>query len=134
MPVNTPQKSGEVKSKNDPDGSSHQRVGNSSEPLLEPNSQESEVPNLSKTSKSSQGSAREGPSEPPPTLEQPTQQPTKLETEDSSSLSSSSSGNKSSDEELPLKWKRKELPPPPPVKKRDRSRSPHHSRHKKSKS
>ena len=86
------------------------------------------VSNLTKTSKSSQGSAREGPSEPPPTSKQHTQQPMKPETEDSSSSSSSSSGNESSDEEVLSKGKRKELPPPPPVKKRDRSRSPHHSR------
>ena len=56
-PVNTPQKSGEAKSKNNTDWSSHRRVDKSSEPLLEPISQDSEVPNLSKTSKSSQGSA-----------------------------------------------------------------------------
>ena len=134
MPVDTPKKSEEVKSKNDPDGSSCQRVDKSSEPLLELNSQDSEVPSLRKTSKSSQGSVGEGPSEPLPTLEQSMQQPTKPETEDSSSLSSSSSGNESSDEEVPSKWKRKELPPPLSVKKRDRSQSPHHSRCKKLKS
>ena len=54
----------------------------------------------------------------------------KPETEDSSSSSSSSSGNESSEEEVLSKQKKKKLPPPPPVKKRDRSQSPHHSRHK----
>ena len=71
-PVDTPKKSGEAKSKNNLDDSSHRRVGKSSEPLLEPNLQDSEVSSLTKASKSSQGSAGEGPSEPPPKSEQPT--------------------------------------------------------------
>ena len=119
-PVDTPKKSEEAKLKNDLDGSSHRRVNKLSEPPLEPNSQDSEVSNLRKTSKSSQRSAGERPPEPPPTSEQPMQLPMKPESEDSSSSSSSSSGSESSDEEVPSKGKRKELPHPLPVKKRDR--------------
>ena len=127
MPVNAQKKSEEAKSKNDLDGSSRQRVDKSSEPPLEPKLQDSEVSNLRKTSKSSQGSAEEGPPEPPPTSEQPAQGPMKPNSEDSCSLSSSSSGSESSDEEVPSKGKRKELPPPTPVKKRDRSQSRSHT-------
>ena len=85
MPVNTPKKSEEAKSKNDPNGSSHQRVDKPPEPPLEQKqlAQDSEVSSLRKTHKSSQGSAEEGPSEPPSKSKQPTQQ-TKPESEDSS--------------------------------------------------
>ena len=123
MPVNTPKKSEEAKSKNDSDGSRCQRVDKSPEPSLELKqpAQDSEVSSLRKTHKSSQGSAEEGPSEPSSKLKQPMQQTMKPESEDSSSSSSSSSSSESSDEEVPSKEKMKELPPPPPFKKRDRS-------------
>ena len=64
MPVNTPKKSEEAKSKNNPDGSSHRRVDKSPEPPLEPkqHAPNSEVSSLRKTHESSQGSTEEGPS------------------------------------------------------------------------
>ena len=107
MPVNTPKKLEEAKSKNDPDGSSHRRVDKSPEPPLE----------LKQPAQDSE----EGPSEPPSKSKQPVQQTTKPESEDSSSFSSSSSSSESSDEEVPLKEKMKELLPSPSFKKRDRS-------------
>ena len=124
MPVNTPKKSEEAKSKNDPNGSSHRKVDKPPEPPLEQKqpTPDSEVSSLRKTHKSSQGSAEEGPSElPSKSLKQPTQQTMKPESEDSSSLSSSSSSSESSEEEVPSKEKVKELPPPLPLKKRNRS-------------
>ena len=133
MPVNTPKKSEEAKSKNDPNGSSHQRVDKPPEPPLEQKqpAPDSEVSSLRKTHKSSQGSAKEEPSELPSQLMQQTMKP---ESEDSSSSSSSSSSSESSDEEVPLKEKMKELPPPPPLKRRDKFQSPLHSRGKNLKS
>ena len=61
MPVDTPKKSEEDKSKNDPDGSSHQRVDKPPEPHVEEkqSTPDSEVSSLRKTHKLSQGSAEE---------------------------------------------------------------------------
>ena len=75
MPVDTPKKSEDAKLKNDPDGSSHQRVDKPPKPPMEEKqlALDSEVSSLRKTHKSSQGSAEEAPSEPPSQLKQSTQ-------------------------------------------------------------
>ena len=134
--VNIPKKSEEAKSKNDPDGSSCQRVDKSPKPSskLKQSAQDSAVFSHRKAHKSSQGSAGEGSSEPSSKLTQSVPQTMKPESEDSSSLSNSSSGSESSDEEVPSKGKMKELSPPPPLMKRGRSQSPFQSRGKHSKS
>ena len=64
MPVDTPAKSEEARSKNNPNGSSHQRVDKLSEPLLEPKqpAQDSEASSTQNINKSAQGSVKEGPS------------------------------------------------------------------------
>ena len=122
-PVNTPKKSEEAKSKNDPDGSSCRRVDKSPNPSskLKQPAQDSADSSHSKVHKLPQGSAGEGLSEPSSKSKQSAQQTMKPESEDSSSSSSLSSGSDSSDEEVPSKGKMKELPPPPPLKKRDKS-------------
>ena len=65
-PIDTPKKSEEVKSKNDPDGSSHQRVDKSPKPFLKPEqpAQDPAVSSGRKAHKSSEGSAGEGSYEP----------------------------------------------------------------------
>ena len=135
-PIDTPKKSEEAKSENDPDGSSPRRVDTSSKPSSKSKQPVQDFADSScrKVYKSPRGSAGEGLSEPSSKLKQAAQQATKPESEDSSSSSSLSIDGESSDKEVPSKEKMKELPPPPPLKKRDRSQSPPHSRGKHSKS
>ena len=109
-PIDTPKKSEEAKSENDPDGSSHRREdkaprGSTGEGQPKPSSklrqpvQYSAGSSHRKVHKLPQGSAGEGLSGPSSKLKQSTQQATKSESEDSSSSSSSSSYSESSDEE-----------------------------------
>ena len=129
-PMDTPKKSEEAKSKNDPDGSSHRRVDKSpqgsacegppkSSSKLKQPVQDSADSSCVKVHKSPQGSAGEGLSGPSFKPKQSAQQTMKPESEDSSSsLSSSSSDSESLDEKkIPSKGKMKELPPPPPSRR-----------------
>ena len=146
-PIDTPKKSEEAKSKNDPDGSSRRRVdklpgGSAGEnppkpsPKLKQAVQDSADSSCRNIHKLPWGSAGEGSSGLSSKSKQSAQQTMKPESEDSSSSSSSSSSDSESldEEKVPLKGKMKELPPPPPLKKRDRSQSPPHSWGKRSKS
>ena len=102
-PVDTPKKSEEAKLKNNFDGSSGRRVDKPTKPSSKSKQpvQDPAASSCRKVHKSSQGSAREGASEPSSKLKQSAQQTMKPESEDSSPLSSSSSSSESLDGEVP---------------------------------